>query len=349
MQTRTVREVADYVGGTVHGDGTVELHTVGSLERAGPGALAYAEARYLRQVPSTGASCVLVPPGEPPPRTVIVVDEPRVAFARAAQWLLHRDRPQPGVHPAAIVESGARLADDVHVGPWSLIGAGATVGRGTVIHPGCHVGRNSRIGDDCLLFPRVVIYAATEIGDRVTIHAGVVIGADGFGFVFDGARHLKIPQVGHVTVGSDVEIGANSCIDRGALDETVIHDGVKIDNLCQIAHNVRIGTHATVSSQTGIAGSSTIGEHATIGGQVGIADYCRIDPHGIVGAQCGVPSRKRVPAGEVYWGTPARPLRNIKKQQFYLNRLPQMAEDVRRLQAEIDELKARLDRGGSDS
>lgn len=345
MPTRTAREVADHVGGTLHGDGTVELHTVGSLERAAPGALAYAEAAYLPRVPATRASCVLVPPGEPPERTVIVVERPRVAFARAAQWLLDRHRPESGVHPTAIVAPDARLADDLHVGAWSFVEAGATIGRGTVIHPGCYVGRGSRIGDDCLLFPHVVLYAATEIGDRVTVHAGVVIGADGFGFVFDGERHVKVPQVGNVTIGSDVEVGANSCIDRGALDETVVDDGVKIDNLCQIAHNVRIGTHATVSSQTGIAGSSTVGERATIGGQVGIADYCRIDPHGIVGAQCGVPSRKRVPAGEVYWGTPARPLRNIKKQQFYLNRLPRMAEEVRRLQAEIDELKARLDRG----
>ena len=345
MQTRTAREVADYVGGTLHGDEKVELHTVGSLERAEAGALAYAEAAYLPRVPVTRASCVLVPPGEPPDRTVIVVDRPRVAFARAAQWLLHRDRPAPGVHPTALVAEDVRLADDVHVGAWSLLEAGATVGRGTVIHPGCYVGRGCRIGDGCLLFPHVVLYAATELGDRVTVHAGVVIGADGFGFVFDGERHIKIPQVGHVTIGADVEVGANSCIDRGALDETVIDDGAKIDNLCQIAHNVRIGTHAIISSQTGIAGSSTVGEHATIGGQVGIADYCRIDPRGIVGAQCGVPSRKRVPAGEVYWGTPARPLRRIKTQQFHLNRLPRMAEDLRRLQAEIDELRARLDRG----
>ena len=344
MQTRTAREVADYVGGMLHGNEAVEIHTVGSLERAGSGALAYAEAAYLPRLPTTRASCVLVPPGDLPDRTVIVVDQPRVAFARAAQWLLHRSRPTPGVHPTAIVDPEARLADDVHVGAWSLIDADATVGRGTVIHPGCCVGRGSRIGDDCLLFPNVVLYAATEIGHRVTIHAGVVIGADGFGFVFDGERHIKIPQVGHVTIGSDVEIGANSCIDRGALDETVVHDGAKIDNLCQIAHNVQIGTHAIISSQTGIAGSSTVGDHATIGGQVGIADYCRIDPRGVVGAQCGVPSRKRVPAGEVYWGTPARPLRNIKKQQFYLNRLPQMADDMRRLRAEIDELKARLHR-----
>ena len=153
---------------------------------------------------------------------------------------------------------------------------------------------------------------------------------------------MKIPQIGHVEIGSDTEIGANTCIDRGALDETVIGEGSKIDNLCQIAHNVRVGDNTVISSQTGIAGSSRIGNNAIIGGQVGIADYCRIDDHAIVGAQCGVPSRKRVPAGEVYWGTPARPLRNIKQQQAHLNRLPKLADEVKCLREEIKVLKSKL-------
>tara|TARA_B100001146_G_C16073740_1_gene387605 strand:- start:257 stop:859 length:603 start_codon:yes stop_codon:yes gene_type:complete len=198
------------------------------------------------------------------------------------------------------------------------------------------------MGADCVVYPRVVLYPRAELGDRVILHTGAVLGADGFGFAFDGDRHIKVPQVGHVSVGSDVEIGANTCVDRGTLDETVIGQGAKIDNLCQIGHNVQIGNQAVVSSQTGVAGSSRIGDHATIGGQVGIADYCRIDDHAIVGAQCGVPSHKRVPAGEVYWGTPSRPLRKIKQQQAYLSRLPKLADEVARLQAEIDELRMRL-------
>ena len=147
----------------------------------------------------------------------------------------------------------------------------------------------------------------------------------------------------HVTIQADVEVGANSCIDRGALDETVVHEGVKIDNLCQIAHNVQVGSHAIISSQTGVAGSSRVGNHAVIGGQVGIADYCRVDDHAQVGAQCGVPSRKRIPAGKVYWGTPARPLKDIKVQQAYLSRLPKMAAELKRLREELDELRGKLD------
>ena len=346
---KTAQEIADFVGGALHGDPALRIETVGSLERAETGAVAYAEAKYLDQVGASGASCVLVPSGDFADRTVIVVDKPRVAFARVAQWLSPPDRAFEGIHSAAIVAEGATLATDVSVGAWTCVEPGARVGRGTIIFPGCYIGRDCRIGDDCVIYPHTVLYPNTEIGDRVIVHAGVVLGADGFGFVFDGTRHLKIPQVGHVTIDSDVEIGANSCVDRGALDETVVSEGAKIDNLCQVAHNVQIGTHAVISSQTGIAGSSKIGSHAMIGGQVGIADYCRIDDHAMVGAQCGVPSRKRVPAGEVYWGTPARPLKDIKVQQAYVGRLPKMAEELKRLRAEVEELKARVEKNQIDS
>ena len=338
---KTAQEIADFVGGTLRGNGAETINTVGSLERAGAGALAYAEASYLDQVASSSASCVFVSSGDFPDRTVIVVDKPRVAFARAAQWLFPRVRPFEGVHPAAIVADGATLEDEVAVGAWTVIEAGARIGRGTIIFPGCYIGRDCRVGSDCVVYPHAVLYPGVEVGDSVIIHAGVVLGADGFGFVFDGTRHVKVPQVGHLTIGSDVEIGANSCVDRGALDETVVSDGAKIDNLCQVAHNVHIGTHAIISSQTGIAGSSRVGSQATIGGQVGIADYCRIDDHAMVGAQCGIPSRKRIPAGEVYWGTPARPLKDIKVQQAHISRLPKMVEELKRLRAEVEELKGR--------
>ena len=339
---KTAQEIADFVGGTLNGNPGEDVHTVGSLERAATGALAYADASYLDKVGASQASCILVPSGDFPDRTVIVVDNPRVAFARAAQWLCPPTRPFEGVHPTAIVADGATLGDNVAVGAWTLVESGAQIGRDTIVFPGCYVGKDCRIGGACVLYPHTVLYPSVEIGDRVVVHAGVVLGADGFGFVFDGTRHVKVPQVGHVTIGSDVEIGANSCVDRGALDETVVNHGAKIDNLCQVAHNVQIGTHAIISSQTGIAGSSRVGSHATIGGQVGIADYCRIDDNAMVGAQCGIPSRKRVPAGEVYWGTPARPLKDVKVQQAHISRLPKMAEELKRLRAEFEELQERL-------
>lgn len=339
---KTVQEIADHVGGRVHGDGAVEIRTVGSLERATRGALAYAEGKHLAQVAATGASCVLVPEVEPPDRTVIVVAKPRVAFARAAQWLLPPRLPAPGVHETALVAPDAALDAEVSIGAWTVVEAGARIGARTAIFPGGYVGAGASLGADCVVYPRVVLYPGTAVGNRVILHAGAVIGSDGFGFVFDGERQVKVPQVGRARIGDDVEIGANACVDRGALDETAIAGGVKIDNLCQIGHNVRIGEHAVISAQTGVAGSSTIGREAVIGGQAGIADYCRIDDRGIVGAQCGVPSRKRVPAGQPFWGTPARPLRDVKKQQGHLHRLPRMAAEIASLRAELDAVKARI-------
>lgn len=339
----TVQEIADFVGGRVHGDGALEIRTVGSLERATRGTLAYAEGKHLAKVDATAASCVLIPDVEPPERTVIVVAKPRVAFARAAQWLLPPRLPAPGVHETALVAADADVGADVSIGAWTIVEAGASVGAGTVIFPGGYVGAGAAVGGGCILYPRVVLYPGTTVGDRVILHAGVVVGSDGFGFVFDGERQIKVPQVGRARIGDDVEIGANACIDRGALDETIIADGVKIDNLCHLGHNVRVGDHAIISAQTGIAGSSTVGREAVIGGQVGIADYCRVDDHGVVGAQCGIPSRKRVPAGQPFWGTPARPLKDIKKQQGYIHRLPRMAAEMARLRAEVEALKAKLD------
>ncbi len=340
---KTAQEIADFTGGALRGSGATEIHTVGSLENARAGALACAEERYLDAVPATEASCVLVPGGNFPGKTVIIVEQPRVAFANVAGWLFPHEPPLAGIHSRAIVAETAVLSSDVAVGAWTVIEHGARIGAGTVIFPGCYVGRNCQVGRECTVYPQVVVYPDVEIGDRVILHAGVVLGADGFGFVFDGTRQLKVPQVGCLHVGSDVEVGANTCIDRGALDNTMVSDGAKIDNLCQIAHNVRIGAHTTISSQTGIAGSSRIGDQAIIGGQVGVADYCRIDDHAIVGVQCGVPSRKRIPKGEVYWGTPARPLKDVKVQQAHLSRLPRVTEEVKRLRVEVDELRARLD------
>ena len=339
---KTVQEIADFVGGTLHGNGSTKLNSVGSLKHATTGDLTYAETTYLDRVKTTKASCILIPTGEFPDHTVIAVDNPRVAFARASQWLLPSIRSTPGIHETAAVSRDAKVASDASIGALTVIESGAVIGKGTIIFPGSYIGSGCKLGRDCILYPKVVLYPGTTLGDRVILHAGVIVGADGFGFVFDGERHVKIPQVGNVRIDTDVEIGANSCIDKGAFDQTLIENGVKIDNLCQIAHNVRIGTHAIISSQTGIAGSSTIGREAMIGGQVGIADYCRIDDRAMVGAQCGVPTRKRIPAGQVFWGTPARPLKDIKRQQAYLGRLPQIKKELEHLRVELESLKAKL-------
>ena len=186
---------------------------------------------------------------------------------------------------------------------------------------GSYVGRNSRVGLSCVLYPKVVIYAGVEIGDRVIIHSGAVIGADGFGFVKDGKAHVKFPQVGKVVIEDDVEIGANTCIDRGSLETTIIRRGTKLDNLIQIAHNVEIGEHTVIASQTGISGSSTLGAECVIGGQVGIGEHATLEDKTIIGGQGGVLNGKRVRGGEILWGTPVRPLREFLLQQAYLARL----------------------------
>ncbi len=210
----------------------------------------------------------------------------------------------------------------------------------TRIGAGCVVGRNVKIGAGCVLYPRVVVYPNVEIGNNVIIHAGAVIGADGFGFVKDGDRYVQFPQIGAVIIEDDVEIGANTCIDRGSLETTVIRRGTKIDNLVQIAHNVEVGEHTVIAAQTGISGSSTVGPHSILAGQVGIGEHARLDAHTILGGQAGVLNGKHVRGGEILWGTPARPLKEFLEQQAHLARLPKW----------IKEIKHRLGiRGKSDS
>lgn len=340
---KTVKEISDFVGGVIQGNPLEQINKIGSLEQAAKGTLAYAEDKYIDQVISSRASCVFVPDGEFPGRTVVIVEQPRVAFARIAQWMFPPERPFQGVHKTAIIDKKAKLSKDVAVGAWTCIEAGAHIGSGTILFPGCYIGSNCRIGANCVIYPHSVLYPNVEIGDRVIVHAGVVLGADGFGFVSDGNRQIKLPQMGRILIDSDVEIGANSCVDRGTFDETMISEGVKIDNLCQIAHNVHIGCHTLIASQSGIAGSSRIGNHVTIGGQVGIGDHCRIDDSALLGAQCGVPSRKRLPTKEVYWGTPARLLKDVRVQQAYVGRLPKIVEELKRLREELDKLTQRND------
>lgn len=340
---KTVQELSDFVGGVIQGNPLEQINKIGSLEQAEAGTLAYAEDKYVEQVVSSRASCILVSSGEFPGRTVVIVDKPRIAFARIAQWMFPSERPFKGVHQTAIVDAKAKLGKNVSVGAWVCIETGARIGSGTILFPGCYIGSNCRIGSNCVIYPNSVLYSNVEIGDRVIVHAGVVLGADGFGFVSDGNKQIKLPQMGRVVIDSDVEIGSNSCVDRGTFDETMISEGVKIDNLCQIAHNVYIGCHTLIASQSGVAGSSRIGNHVTIGGQVGIGDHCRIDDSALLGAQCGVPSRKRLPTKEIYWGTPARLLKDVRIQQAYVGRLPKIVEELKKLREELDQLRQKTD------
>ena len=318
---RTAQELADYVRGELKGDARVAIDGVASLRNAGPNDLSYADEKFKLDVENSRAGCIIVRSGDWPSKTVIIAANPKLAFARAASWLLADTADEAGIHPSATVAPDAKIGDHVKIGAGAVVESGTVIGRSTVIEAGCYVGKQTTIGIDCTLYPHVVIYKNVTIGNRVIVHAGAVIGADGFGFVHDGTSHVKFPQVGKVVIEDDVEIGANTCIDRGSLETTIIRRGVKLDNLIQIAHNVDVGEHTIIAAQTGISGSSTLGAHCLIGGQVGIGEHARLDDKTIIGGQGGVLNGKHVRSSEVLWGTPVRPLKEFLLQQAHLARL----------------------------
>jgi UDP-3-O-[3-hydroxymyristoyl] glucosamine N-acyltransferase len=306
------QQIAAHVGGELKGSGDIVLEGVASLKNAGPSDLSYAEEKFHDEARASRAGCIFVKSGEFPRQTVVLVANPKLAFAKAAALLYGSENAETFIHPTAVVEPGA------------------SIGRGSSIGPGCTIGRDARIGEKCTLYPRVTVYPGVEIGNNVIIHAGAVIGADGFGFVRDGDRYVKFPQVGKVVIEDDVEIGANTCIDRGSLETTVIRRGTKLDNLIQVGHNVEIGEHTVIAAQTGISGSSTVGDHSILGGQVGIGEHARLDANTIIGGQGGVLNGKHVRGGEVLWGTPVRPLKEFLEQQAHLARLPKWIEEIKR-------------------
>jgi UDP-3-O-[3-hydroxymyristoyl] glucosamine N-acyltransferase len=318
---RTALEIAQYVGGELRGDSRTAVDSIASLKHAGPSDLSYADEKFHNEVGASCAGCILVASGEWGSKTIILVKNPKLAFAKAAAWILAETEREIGIHPSATVAPTAKVGERIKIGAGAVLEAGASIGDNTVVEAGCYVGKNATIGNDCTLYPRVVIYKDVSIGNRVIIHAGAVIGADGFGFVSDGAARVKFPQVGKVVIEDDVEVGANTCIDRGSLETTIIRRGVKLDNLIQIAHNVEIGEDTVIAAQTGISGSSTLGARCIIGGQVGMGEHARLDDNCIIGGQGGVLNGKHIRGGEVLWGTPVRPLREFLLQQAYLARL----------------------------
>jgi UDP-3-O-[3-hydroxymyristoyl] glucosamine N-acyltransferase len=328
-----VQEIARLVDGIVAGNGDREITGVAGLKSAGPAELTFAEgARALEKLAKSDPGCILVPTGTSlPDHTTITVKHPKLALIKAAAALLPVRRPEPGVHATAVVAPSATLSPDVSVGAHVVIEEGVAVGNGSVIGAEVFLGRNVQVGADCVFYPRVTVCPGARIGNRVVVHSGTVIGADGFGYVFAEGRHQKFPQLGQVIIEDDVEIGANSTIDRGSLGNTVIGEGTKIDNLVQIAHNVRIGRHCVIAAQTGISGSVEIGNYVVIGGQVGIGDKVRIEDQAVIGAQAGIPTGKIVRKGSAMWGTPARPMSEFKKTYAQISNLPNLAKKVKEL------------------
>jgi UDP-3-O-[3-hydroxymyristoyl] glucosamine N-acyltransferase len=285
-----LRDIIERLGGELIGDPATRIESIEPLESAGPTAIAFlSNPIYDKQLVASSAACVIVAPAfrdaAAARGAAIVTPDPYLFFARLTQWWAERTRPpqEPTVHPTAAVDPAARVGARVHIGPFAVveadavIGDDASIGAHTLIGAGCSVGAGTRIG------PRVALVAGTSIGARGIVHPGAVLGADGFGFAPDGGRWEKIEQLGRVVIGDDVEIGANTCIDRGALGDTVIADGVKIDNLVQIGHNVRIGKHTAIAGNVGIAGSTTIGAHCMLGGGSGVTGHVTIADHVVVG------------------------------------------------------------------
>ncbi|HEV2704358.1 MAG TPA: UDP-3-O-(3-hydroxymyristoyl)glucosamine N-acyltransferase [Pyrinomonadaceae bacterium] len=340
---KTVAELAALVGGrVVAGDGTEEVERVASLESARPGAVVFVEeAKFLEEAGASEASCVIVPRGAETEglRAAIEAERPKLAFALIAEVLHAPVRRESGRHPTAQVSESAQVDESASIGAFVVIEDGAQVGARTQLHAGTVVGASARVGADCVLHPRVVLYEGAWIGDRVILHAGVVVGADGFGYVREGEQgYRKFPQLGRVIIEDDVEIGAQTCIDRGALGETRIGRGTKIDNLVQIAHNVTIGEHVVIASQTGISGSTVIESDAVIGGQVGFGDHARVERGAIIGSKAGVLPGKIVRAGTVMWGVPVRPLDEYKRLNAHFGRLPQMRAEIEELRRQLKEL-----------
>jgi UDP-3-O-[3-hydroxymyristoyl] glucosamine N-acyltransferase len=326
---RTLQQIAEAVGARLRGDGTVEIGGVASIGSAAQHDLVFVEdEKYLPRAVQSGAGAIIAGEfaAEATGKPLLTCSHPKLAFARANRFLREENGTAStgGVHTSAVVHPSARLGARVVVGEHASVGEDVEIGEGTRIGAGCVVGRGVRLGRGCEIYPRVTIYAGSILGDRVIVHAGAVLGSDGFGYVRDSksGRYEKFPQVGRLVIEDDVEIGANTTIDRGALDETRIGRGTKIDNLVHIGHNCRLGENVVIAAQTGLSGSIVIENDVVLGGQVGIGEHARIEEGVMLGGQGGVlPNKVLRGKGVAFWGTPAQPVRQYLKQLAALARL----------------------------
>jgi UDP-3-O-[3-hydroxymyristoyl] glucosamine N-acyltransferase len=327
-----LKELADSLGLPFEGDPETEILSCSSLKTAAKGSLVYLEnEKMLPAAQKSGASAVIALPKIQTNLPSIKADRPALAFAMAVAVLHPSAKPNGRRHPSSAVDANAKIGEWCDIGPCASVGAGTIIGKNVVIHAGVAVGENVTIGDDCLIHPNVVICSGTKIGDRSVIQAGCVIGGDGFRFVPDKTgRQVKFPHIGVVRIGNDVEIGANSCVDRAVLDETVIGDGVKMDNLVQIGHNCEIGENTVIAGCTGISGSVKVGKNVIIGGQVGIKDHVTIADGVMIAAKSGVISDLEKPG--IYCGMPAVPFSDWKKQAAAISRGPETLKRVSKLE-----------------
>jgi UDP-3-O-[3-hydroxymyristoyl] glucosamine N-acyltransferase len=343
-----LREIAAMLG-CAPPPGDLRITGVAALTEAGPSDISFLGSEaFLKEFNATAAGAVLVHKKihltETPRAIVLTVSDADLAMAKVLEaFAPERERPAPGTDARAVVDPAAKIGPDVSIGAFCVIGAGAQIGKGSVIHPLVYIGKDVVIGEDCEIFPNVTIRERIRIGSRVAINAGSVLGTDGFGYRWDGTKQAKIPQIGNVVIGDDVEIGSCVCIDRAKFSVTQIGRGTKIDNLVQIGHNVVIGEHCVIAGQAGLAGSAVLGTKVSLGGQVALRDHIRIGDGAMVAACAAVAND--VEANEIVSGMPALPHRQSLRENAAQRRLPDLVVTIRKLKEEVEDLKAKLGQG----
>ncbi len=339
MMKKKLKELAEWLGGKVVGDGDVEISGVASIDEANPGEITFiANPKYLPKLAQTKASAVIVSPqvtqAEKP---LLCLPHPYLAFAKVVSLYSSQPYEPKGIDAQAWVSPTAQLGKDLTLYPFVYIGDRCRIGDRVTLYPGVFVGDDSSVGEESILYPNVSVYSRTMIGKRVILHSGVVVGSDGFGYAKDGKKNVKIPQVGTVEIEDDVEIGSNTTIDRAALGKTIIRRGVKIDNLVQVAHNVIIGEDSIIVAQVGISGSTKIGSNVTLAGQVGVVGHIEIGDNVMVGAQAGV--THDLPANQGYVGSPALPHREFLRAITVFPKLPEMKKTLNEIEKRLKELE----------
>ena len=342
----SAKQIAQYVQGTIDGDENAQITTFSKIEEGVPGSITFlANPKYEHYLYNTEASVVLVnkdfKPAQPVKPTLIRVANAYECIAQLLTFYEQSKKPKRGIHPQAYIASTAVIGENCYIGPFACIGENVKIGNGSMIYANAVICDNATLGEDCLIYPNVTVYHDCKIGNRVTLHAGVVIGADGFGFAPTENGYEKIPQIGIVTIEDDVEIGANSCVDRSTMGTTLVCKGVKLDNLVQIAHNVVVGQNTVMSAQCGVAGSTKIGQWCMFGGQVGITGHAVIGDKVNCGAQAGIPGN--ILKGNVtIIGSPAIDAHKFARSSAVFKNLPEMRNDVEELKLEIEKLKKQL-------
>ncbi len=343
----SAQQIADFLSGTIEGDPNIKVSNFSKIEEGKFGTLTFlANLKYAHHIYNTEASIVLVnndfKPEQPIKATLIRVDNAYAALAKLLDLVEQTKSKKRGVDSTAFIAASASTGENCYIGTFAYIGEGAKVGKNCMIYPHAYIGDNVTVGDNCVIYPHATIYEDCKVGNNCILHAGCVIGADGFGFAPEGESYKKIPQLGNVILEDDVEIGANTTIDRAVMESTIIHKGVKLDNLVQIAHNVEVGDNTVMAAQVGIAGSVKIGKHCMFGGQVGLAGHIHIADHVIFGAQAGVISD--VKEATTLLGAPAINAKNFMRSSAIFNRLPDVYRTLGQMQKEIEQLKKEINK-----